>query len=181
MISHPLRKNKKKKRNSFPVKKHVINGIIAILVLFVLGFMWSFIDNLTNDNKIQMDKSESLADLLIINEYEKVTGHRIRIEVLNGCGARGLADKYTNLFRKKGFDVILSGNAGHFNYPETEVILRRGDRSLAVEVASVLEIPSENIVEDYDDLLDCDVTVVIGKDFENSPSFDEALKYSPPF
>ena len=44
-----------------------------------------------------------------------------------------------------------------------------------------MDVPTDNIVEKINDFLDCDVTIIIGRDFENLPSFDEALKYSPPF
>ena len=181
MISSSRRKFKKQNRKSLPVKKYLTNILIVILGVLILGFIWSLVDNLTNDDKIHMNRSQDLEKLLVINEYEKTTGHRIRVEVLNGCGVRGLADKYTNLLRNKGFDVILSGNADHFKYTNTEVILRRGDRTLAIEVALLMDVPTDNIVEKFNDLLDCDVTIIIGRDFENLPSFDEALKFSPPF
>jgi len=181
MIPSPRRTLKKKKRKPFPIKNYLSNFIIGILGMVVIGFVWSFVDNLTNDEKIRIDRTDSLENLLVINEYEKTIGYRIRTEVLNGCGVMGVADKYTNLLRNKGFDVILSGNANNFNYPKTKVILRRGDITLAMEIASVLDINPDQITRDFNDLLDCDVTVILGSDFEDLSSFNEALKYSPPF
>ena len=181
MISSSRRIFKKKKRKSFAIKNHLSNVIIGILSIIVIGFVWSFVDNLTNDERIRIDRTDSLEKLLVINEYEKNIGHRIRVEVLNGCGVQGIADKYTNLLRNKGFDVILSGNANNFKYSKTEVILRRDNINLAMEIATVLDVSTDKISANFNDLLDCDVTVILGSDFENLSSFNEALKYSPPF
>ena len=168
--------------NKFKVlKTYLVNIAILFLRIVILGFIWSFSNNFFNDNKIKFNTESDLSKLLVISDFEKATGHKIKVEILNGCGSKGIADKYTNLFRKKGFDVIYSGNANNFNYDHTHTILRDGEIDYAIEIAKILEINPERIYEKLDPLRDCDATIIIGKDFEDLKSFNEALRYSPPF
>ena len=160
------RRRKKLNFNNFIHKNNLLYSIaIIFLSLLMIGFIYSFFANSNQEDKIKYNNSNNLQDLLIINEFEKKTGHRIRVEILNGCGAVGLADKYSNLFRESGFDVILSKNALNFNYKKSQVILRRNDKKFAIESAELMGIPSNNIIEDYNKLLDCDVTIILGKDY----------------
>ena len=49
----------------------------------------------------------------------------IRIEVLNGTGHAGLANKVASELRRRGIDVFRVENADHFDYVETILIKRR--------------------------------------------------------
>ena len=167
-------------KNILKFKKLLFNILIITIFLIVIGFIWSFIENFNNE-KISYTKASELKKLLVINDYEKATGHRIRIEILNGCGVSGLADKYSNLFRENGFDVILSKNARNFGYEKSEVILRSDEKTLAIETAKLIGIPIEEITESFDELLDCDVTIIIGKDYNQLSSFLKAIELSPPY
>ncbi len=146
----------------------------------MIGFIFSFFTNFNQENKIKYANNK-LDELLIINDFEKKTGHRIRVEILNGCGAAGLADKYSNLLRENGFYVITSKNATNFDYINSQVILRQGEKELAIETAKLMDIPTNNIIEDYDKLLDCDVTIILGKDYNTLSSFIKAIELSPPY
>ena len=176
------RRRKKLYFNDFIGKNNLLYNItIIFLSLLIIGFIYSFLANSNQEDKIKYNNSNNLQDLLIINDFEKKTGHRIRVEILNGCGAVGLADKYSNLFRENGFDVILSKNALNFNYKNSQVILRRSDKKFAIESAELMGIPTNNIIEDYNKLLDCDVTIILGKDYNKLSSFLKAIEVSPPF
>jgi len=87
----------------------------------------------------------------------------IRVEVLNGCGEYGVAERVTDWLREEGFDIVYFGNADSFRYDETILFDRSGRPEFAREVADVLGC--HNIEKRYDGLLLLDVTVIVGKDW----------------
>ena len=91
----------------------------------------------------------------------------IQIDVLNGCGIPGVAIKFTDYLRARGFDVLEMGNYKSFDVEETLVIDRTGKSDNAHKVAYALGVDDKNIIQQIspDAYLDC--TVVIGKDFNN--------------
>lgn len=99
-------------------------------------------------------------------ERSRLISEIIQIEVLNGCGENGIANAYTGVLRKNGFDVVETGNFENFNLPETIVISRSGIMDNAERVAMALGVDKENILYEASPDFYLDVTVVIGKDFE---------------
>lgn len=89
---------------------------------------------------------------------------RIRVEVRNGAGLPGAAERMTDLLRRRGFDVVDFGNARRFDHPRTHVLDRIGNPGYARDVAGVLRgVPIESAP---DSSLYLDVTVMIGRDLE---------------
>lgn len=89
---------------------------------------------------------------------------RIRVEVRNGSGLPGAAERMTELLRRRGFDVVDFGNADRFDHERTHVLDRIGNRAYAREVAAVLQgVPIESAP---DSSLYLDVTVMIGGDLD---------------
>jgi len=66
-----------------------------------------------------VDVKPDLATLLAQSEYEIKTGHRIRIDIQNGCGVPGLAKIYRDYIRAEGIDVLEATNAPTFSHPRT--------------------------------------------------------------
>ena len=44
-----------------------------------------------------------------------------------------------------------------------------------------MDISKDNIQEDLNELLDCDVTIILGKDYNQLQSFSNAIALSPPY
>jgi len=89
----------------------------------------------------------------------------IRIQLLNGCGTRGLANRYADCLRMKDFDVRETGNADRYTYPHTQVIGRVLDTALPRVVADSLGVKDVS-VNPNPALVDIEVTVIVGKDNE---------------
>lgn len=89
------------------------------------------------------------------------------VEVLNGCGYPGIAEKFTDLIRAKNFDVVKTSNFATFDVDTTFVIDRIGDKKYALALADSLKIPHQNVIQHYNKNYFLDVTFVIGKDFNN--------------
>jgi hypothetical protein len=90
----------------------------------------------------------------------------IQIEVLNGCGVSGVANAYTSLLRKNGFDVVETGNFETFDVQETIIISRSGEMSNAYRVANALGVSEKNVILESSPDFYLDVSVIIGHDFE---------------
>ena len=181
MIKKKYASKKNSLLNFLKLKNHFFNALLFFLTLFIVVSIISLTKNLNNKNKYIYENAEELKKLIVINEYEKRTGYRIRIEILNGCGISGLADKYTNFFRENGYDVIQSKNAENFNFKKSLVLLRVNNKDYAMQVSKTLNTPSNEIIEKIDYSLDCDVTVIIGKDYNQLSSFDSVIELSPPY
>ncbi len=97
----------------------------------------------------------------------------IQIEVLNGCGVAGVADKFTNYLRDNKFDVIQSGNYMSFDVDKSMVIDRIGNMANAEKAAKLLGIKKENIIQQINKNYFLDVTFVIGKDYNQLKPFNK--------
>ncbi|MFZ2323148.1 MAG: LytR C-terminal domain-containing protein [Ignavibacteriaceae bacterium] len=89
----------------------------------------------------------------------------IQVEVLNGCGVGGIGDKFTDVIRSKGFDVVKTGNFMSFDIDQTFIIDRVGKVKTAFRVADSLGIDKKNIINQTNKQYFLDLTIVVGKDF----------------
>lgn len=130
-----------------------LNFIIVLLGLIILFMGYSLLQKLTGNG----EGTESAGK-------NKGAGI-VQVEVLNGCGVSGIADKITGFLRNNNFDVVQVGNYTSFDMDKSIVIDRTGNRANAKKVAAALGISEKNIVQQInnDYLLDC--SVVIGKDY----------------
>jgi hypothetical protein len=99
-------------------------------------------------------------------EQSQLISEIIQLEVLNGCGVSGIANRYTGVLRTNGFDVVETGNFDHFNLKETIIISRSGIMENAIQVAKALGVDERNVIREESPDFYLDVTVVIGHDFE---------------
>jgi hypothetical protein len=88
-----------------------------------------------------------------------------RIQILNGCGADGAANKVGDFLRAKGFDVKNKGNAPASNYSFTLVVSRKKDMSIAQQVAQSLGTEKDKVVLMRNGDETYDVTVFVGSDY----------------
>ncbi|MBN1755151.1 LytR C-terminal domain-containing protein [bacterium] len=88
----------------------------------------------------------------------------IKVEVLNGCGAEGIAGRFASYLRQNGIDVISPENAASFGYPKTLVLDHRGTHIEADSVARALGIEPDQVILQRKEGI-ADATVIIGKDY----------------
>jgi hypothetical protein len=146
-----MAKRKTKKRRPGK-KKSGWGSRLGTLVTFILFFA------------ILLLILSTLIRWIVPEERDPVFGRDvIRVEVLNGCGDPGVAEKVTDWLRDKGFDIVYYGNADSFDYKETLLFDRSGRPEFARDVGTVLGC--ERIERKFDGLLLLDVTVIVGKDW----------------
>ncbi|MBI1804004.1 MAG: LytR C-terminal domain-containing protein [Ignavibacteriae bacterium] len=89
----------------------------------------------------------------------------IQLDVLNGCGARGAASKFTNYLRSQGFDVVEMKNYKVSTMGKTLVVDRVGDMGAARRVAAALGVSDKNVVQQLNPDYFVDVSIIIGADY----------------
>lgn len=152
--------------NSPSVKKQTssttnffLNAIIVLLgglIVFLTYSLFTKISAFTSD--------DDLAD-------EVRTPRIIQLEVLNGCGITGVAEKFTNYLRQNDFDVVQIGNYISYDINNTLVVDRIGNKTNAVKVAQALGIDTKNVIQQINDDYFLDVSLIIGKDFNRLAPF----------
>ena len=147
--------------------------IIAIVLLSY--YQTNLPTNNTND-------IVSLSMLIKKTKSEEIFGHKIQIEIQNGCGLKGIAKLYTNFFRDKGYDVINFKNAPNFSYNKTQLIIHKKDTvNFIDEMINILKINPKSVDYNYNNNLIHEMTVIIGKDYNQLNSFNEVKTYYEPF
>ena len=174
------RERQRRKKSNKNLKTLVSNVTLGVLAVLVLGFLTSGINRIFFNTGINVDYPD-LSTLLTKTAYEKKTGHKIQMEIWNGCGISNLAVMYTDFLRNEGLDVLDSKNADHFNYIETTILHHRGDINRAMVLANILKIDKNSIIDDQNENLFYDLTLIIGKDYIKLPSYRDAVLFQPPF
>ena len=176
----PRKRNTRRKPKKNNLKRLSANLTLGILAVLVFGFLVSGINRIFFNSGIDADYP-NLSTLLTKTSYEKKTGHKIQVEIWNGCGISNLAMMYTDFLRSEGLDVLDSKNADHFNYLETTILHHRGDINRALVLAGIIQIDHSSIVDDKNENLFYDLTLIIGQDYMELPSYRYAVLFQPPF
>jgi hypothetical protein len=111
------------------------------------------------------DKMRSERIEIVEENNGEAAAEIIQVELLNGCGVTGIADRFTDYLRSKDFDVVNTGNYYTFDIDETLVIDRIGNVANAKKVAEAIGIKPEKAFSQMNDDYFLDVTVIIGKDY----------------
>ncbi|MEO8664563.1 MAG: LytR C-terminal domain-containing protein [Ignavibacteria bacterium] len=149
---------------------YILNGAIILFIILVVYFGFSFINN-----SIKSDKSiKEITDTTkSITNQPNLT---VQLDVQNGTSENGVASKFTDYLRRNGIDVVEIGNYKSKDIDKTLVIDRTGDRTKARKVAMLLGVSDKNIIEQTNNSLYLDVSVVIGKDFNDLKPYKENIK-----
>jgi hypothetical protein len=137
------------------LRSFLINAGIFTLILTAVFLTYSLVMRTTVRPPVDPTKDEA-----VLSEV-------IQIDVLNGCGVGGVATKFTDFLRSRGYDVVEMGNYRTFDVAESMVIDRAGNLENARKVAYALGIKESNVIQQINLDYFLDVTVVVGKDYEN--------------
>ena len=148
--------------------------IIFILIIHVIIITFIYYKNYTQYS------NEGPTTLLSNKIIENTPDSKFQIQVLNGCGIKGIADLFTNYLTDNGYDVIDYKNANHFNYEKTTLIIHKENVSYN-ELLDMLHVNSEDTDYIFDKNIFYDFTLIIGKDYKNLNSYKDVSKYFNPF
>jgi hypothetical protein len=142
-----------KKLNTYA--KYSLNALILVSFLLIGYFSRNLIPGNDAVKDADRDKQQSKPKRVY------------QLDVLNGCGVKGAAGRFTNYLRANGYDVVEMKNYKTFQIPQTLVIDRVGNLEAARRVAEVLGISGHNIVQQINPDYFVDVSIIIGKDYHN--------------
>jgi len=119
------------------------------------GFRLTVVAMLAEKEMEELDEEESLFTEAALSEYS--------IQVLNGSGVVGEAGRVRAALGEEGFEVTNVGNAGNYDYTDTEVRLK-GDvpETIFDKVKKALADYTVTKGEVLDDESDYDVVVTVG-------------------
>ncbi len=137
--------------------------ILMVVVLLAAGFLLGSFWLQWRRPRLAADPSASEVRETPVTLPEGF-GDRVRVEVLNGSGEAGAAERAAARLRALGFDVVYFGNAASFGHPRTEVLARTPDPAAARRVADSLGLDS--VVLRPDTSLYLDASVVLGSDWQ---------------
>ena len=137
---------------------YIILNITILILSVILGVLLYELYYRLHPPEISTLRGENIGNPTFISDV-------IQLEVLNGCGAIGVANKFTYRLRRMGFDVIETGNFPKFDVPKTYVIVRTLNDKPAKKIIKSLGLTEDKIV--YEPSVDyyVDVTLVIGLDY----------------
>lgn len=144
------------KKKALLSKNLVLNTSIIILILINSFLAYSLF------------KSFSFAEENPAQTFlEDSTKVKIQVEVLNGCGISGVAEKLTDYLRSNGIDVVNLGNYRSFEIENSIVIGRNEKFQNAEIVAGLVGLNQQNIIQQINPDYLLDVTFILGKDYRN--------------
>ena len=156
-----------------------LNAAIGIVGVLLLGFIYSFSRNVTHTGiPIEVTFPKIDPRPLAIEVYQKNPIQNIKVEVLNGCGLKGIAARTADFLRANHVDVVRSDNADHHDYPNTVIISRNENVESLKAVSRSFGVTLDDkthIMTDPDESLGVDVTVILGKDITNFTAISDFI------
>jgi hypothetical protein len=130
----------------------VLNGCIIVTFAAIAYFSYTYI-------------ARSASTPGNTQPHPAATAKVIQLDVLNGCGARGAASRFTGFLRSAGFDVVEMKNYKVRTVEKTIVVDRVGNLAAARRVAAALGVSESNIIQQINPDYFVDVSVIIGADY----------------
>lgn len=159
-----MAKRKVKKSNLKPDRKTTTINLFYNIIIFLLIVVIVYLSYSAYLKLVQKPQE------YIAEQKQEIAAEIIQLDVLNGCGVSGVADRFTDYLRSREFDVVELGNykvngVVNYNVDETFVIDRIGNKANALKVADALGIKNSKVIEQLNDNYFLDVSLVIGKDY----------------
>jgi hypothetical protein len=165
-----LKKEKKESQKESNIHLWIIIGLLFFQTIFMLYKNIDFFkDKFTDDpNSLYKDEiaKKQAGSTDSETDFSKVSLKNVRISILNGCGASGIASLWKEKLRGIGLDVRETGNTDK-RYAKSVILSRTEDMKYARRLAKKLGVDSENVVMQLNkELVDIDLTLIVGSDHE---------------
>ena len=150
----------------------------TVLVLVVLAFGLSIAKRFRADDA-DRERVEPTAQRVRAPEPAidpEVLRQRPTVDIRNGCGEPGLAEKLMNRLRRSGFDVVEYRNADRYDYARTLIKDRSGRDGASVRLRDWMrnEYGVGEVVDDKVGVPEADLVLIIGADFADTLRVREA-------
>ena len=169
------KKKVRRKSQKLNQQSLTLNTAMGIVGVILLGFIYSFSKN-TSHTGIPIEVNFPEKDIprrLAADVYNENPLQNVKVEVLNGCGIKGIAAKTATFLRlEHQINVIRSDNADNHDYPNTIIITRKEELEARKLICRSFGIPLDNetiLRHEPDESVDLDATIIIGKDIHTYP------------
>ena len=153
------------RKSSKSAKKTLVNYSLNISILILVGICVYLAFSLAS--KSFSTKKNTSGEITDTNSnLTKQPNLTIQLDVKNATGENGVAKVFTDYLRQKGFDVVEMGNYDSSDEPKTIIIDRNGKNENCKKVAYTLGVNEKNIIQQLNESMYLDATVVIGKDYK---------------
>ncbi len=182
----PRRDSSRKQTEYLERRVNMLTGLVVVQIVLLLVLMIAQFapvlsekfggDGVTdavasNEEQTTTDDQEAVVEPIVETEEvgdlppEIAANRPVRVEILNGCGIAGLASKFADVLRSKGYDVRDTRNADNHDYASTLIFDRTSLTGQSAHLADLLGMTSDKIrVRPNPQLVDVDITIVLGKD-----------------
>lgn len=117
-------------------------------------------------DKKEIVKHEEPRTIASADPEPRLDWSKVQIDVLNGCGEKGIARKASDWMKKRGYKVHDATNADRHDYPDSFIQLRKGDYEAAAKLADDIGISRARIFDIRSGKEEkVNLTLVIGLDF----------------
>jgi len=117
------------------------------------------------DGELARDVVSQTAKALGVEENGASQKTVVTIDILNGCGEKGLANTASILFESYGYKVVSVGNAPSFDYAKTIMYDNDGDKAALQQVANIINCRNFGDASVMPGLQKANITIILGKDF----------------
>jgi LCP family protein required for cell wall assembly len=175
---YSIKENNKKRRKKNKVSKNdVTEESITVKVLdsnksdktLTVTANYSQLNNDEIKMKEENRGKTSSSEIQLVAETQELAlqalDKKLKIELLNGIGTGGIANKAASILRDLSLSVKRIENADKFDYNATQIIAWKGNIDMALALATVFEINPNNIVIYDTPDKTIDITIVLGKDW----------------
>lgn len=170
----PVEEQQKKHIESGVAKKAILftlNLVIAALLVLTGYFSHKFLDRYFLNNAPKIDQVQAQPQQAEQQSKPQPLGKIVQIDIQNGSGEKGIASRFTNFLRTRGYDVVEAKNYKVSNVPRTLIVDRLGNVQTARDLAKHVGVADTNIIQQLNPDYFVDVSIVIGQDcYELLPS-----------
>jgi len=121
-----------------------------------------------NDENPDIDPQQTEQDNKALMRPVK---QKLQVEVLNACGASGIASTVTQYLRDHEVDVVNVGNYTRFDVNKT-MLWKRIKEADSQRIAQLLGVSEDNIDSKIDTNLQLDITIILGSDYATLKPFN---------
>ncbi|MBI90237.1 MAG: hypothetical protein CMG60_09150 [Candidatus Marinimicrobia bacterium] len=150
--------------------------ILASALIIIIGLKNNYFSNLFSS---ESSKTIELNKLYLKNQYNNSEFEKSKVAIKNGCGKKQLGLTYKRYLLDVGYDITETSNAEHFGHTYTKILFHKNNKASAKYLSTELGINDNKIIEDTNDDIFQDLTLILGQNYANLKSHKTAVKYNP--
>jgi hypothetical protein len=146
-------------------RKILLALLIAVLSVFVVfqAYLVFFDAPAAKKPNLNSERRDTIS--------RSISPASVQVDVLNGTGVSGVAQRMTSYVRSLGYDVVEMRNYKTPDVGETLVIDRSGNMEIARRIAADVGVPEKNVLQQLNPDYFVTTSIVIGKDFKQLPAW----------